>query len=112
MEKLFNSIARHNVKFIQISNMEVANLLPVVDRLEDNIDDLEEALEPLLSRSLDETSKKLPLLERAKLHALLTYTLESLIFCMSDHSFFLGAIANWNSLSKPSRHQCQRTSRL
>ncbi|KAF3396873.1 Nuclear nucleic acid-binding protein C1D [Talaromyces pinophilus] len=60
--------------------MEVANLLPVVDRLEDNIDDLEEALEPLLSRSLDETSKKLPLLERAKLHALLTYTLESLIF--------------------------------
>lgn len=62
--------------------MEVANLLPVVDRLEDNIDDLEEALEPLLSRSLDETSKKLPLLERAKLHSLITYTLESLIFCM------------------------------
>ncbi|KUL83925.1 hypothetical protein ZTR_06831 [Talaromyces verruculosus] len=60
--------------------MEVVNLLPVVDRLEDDIDDLEEALEPLLSRSLDETSKKLPLLERAKLHALLTYTLESLIF--------------------------------
>ncbi|EEA19587.1 hypothetical protein TMatcc_009727 [Talaromyces marneffei ATCC 18224] len=60
--------------------MEVANLLPLVDRLEDNIDDLEEALEPLLSRSLDETSKKLPLLERAKLHALLTYILESLIF--------------------------------
>ena len=83
----YRSIARHNIKFIQISNMEVANLLPVVDRLEDNIDDLEEALEPLLSRSLDETSKKLPLLERAKLHALLTYTLESLIFCMFGHSF-------------------------
>lgn len=87
VENIFVSIARHNVKFIQISNMEVTNLLPVVDRLEDNIDDLEEALEPLLSRSLDETSKKLPLLERAKLHALLTYTLESLIFCMSGHSF-------------------------
>lgn len=70
--------------------MEVANLLPLVDRLEDNIDDLEEALEPLLSRSLDETSKKLPLLERAKLHALLTYILESLIFCMFGYLLFFG----------------------
>lgn len=85
VEKLFIfTVLSHDTtsRSIQISNMEVANLLPVIDRLEDNIDDLEEALEPLLSRSLDETSKKLPLLERAKLHALLTYTLESLIFCM------------------------------
>lgn len=85
MEKLFIFVALSQYTtstFIQIGNMEVANLLPVVDRLEDNIDDLEEALEPLLSRSLDETSKKLPLLERAKLHSLITYTLESLIFCM------------------------------
>lgn len=62
--------------------MEIADLLPVVERLEDNVDDLEEVLEPLFKRSLEETSKKLPLLERAKLHVLLTYTLESLLFCM------------------------------
>lgn len=93
MEKLFIFIAlSHDTtsRIIRLIRMEVANLLPVVDRLEDNIDDLEEALEPLLSRSLDETSKKLPLLERAKLHALLTYTLESLIFCMFGFLLFLG----------------------
>jgi exosome complex protein LRP1 len=62
--------------------MEVTDLVPVVQRLEDNIDDLEEVLEPLLARSLEETSKKLPLLERAKLHAFIAYTLETLIYCM------------------------------
>ena len=115
MEKLFIFIAlSHDTtsRFIKISNMEVANLIPLVDRLEDNIDDLEEALEPLLARSLEETSKKLPLLERAKLHALLTYTLESLIFCIFTLSFTFQAMADYNSLSKPPRHQCQRTSRL
>lgn len=62
--------------------MEVADLMPLVERLEDNVDDLEEVLQPLLERSLAETSSKLPLLDKAKLHVLLTYTLESLIFCM------------------------------
>jgi exosome complex protein LRP1 len=62
--------------------MEVADLIPLVERLEDNIDDLEEVLEPLLERSLAETSRKLPLLDKAKVHVLLTYTLESLLFCM------------------------------
>jgi exosome complex protein LRP1 len=61
--------------------MEVADLLPLVERLEDNVDDLEEALQPLLDSSLAETSKKLPLLDKAKLHVLVTYTLESLLFC-------------------------------
>ncbi|OKL63440.1 hypothetical protein UA08_01984 [Talaromyces atroroseus] len=60
--------------------MEVADLIPVVERFEDNLDDLEEVIKPLLARSLEETSKKLPLLERAKLHALVTYTVESLIY--------------------------------
>lgn len=69
--------------------MDVADLLPAVERLEDNIDDLEEVLEPLFKRSLEDTSKKLPLLERAKLHALLTYTLESLIFCMYGYIYNL-----------------------
>ncbi|KAH8703826.1 hypothetical protein BGW36DRAFT_355226 [Talaromyces proteolyticus] len=60
--------------------MDVANLLPAVEQLEYNIDDLEEALESLLDSSLEDTSKNLPLLDRAKLHVLLTYTLESLLF--------------------------------
>lgn len=61
--------------------MEVADLLPLVERLEDNVDDLEEILQPLLESSLVETSKRLPLLDKAKLHVLVTYTLESLLFC-------------------------------
>jgi exosome complex protein LRP1 len=62
--------------------MEASDLIPLLERLEDNLDDLEEVLQPLLEQSLSETSKKLPLLDKAKLHVLLTYMLESLIFCM------------------------------
>lgn len=61
--------------------MEVPNLLPLVEQLDDNVDDLEESLEPILSQSLTEASKKLPVLDKAKLHVLTTYALESLIFC-------------------------------
>lgn len=64
--------------------MEVSDIIPLIERLEDNVDDLEEVMEPFLSRqvSLSELSQKLPVLDRAKLHVLITYTLESLIFCM------------------------------
>lgn len=65
------------------SAMEASDLIPLLERLEDNVDDLEEVLQPLLEQSLTDTSKKLPLLDKAKLHVLLTYMLESLIFCMS-----------------------------
>jgi exosome complex protein LRP1 len=64
--------------------MEAGDLIPLFEQLEDNVDDLEEVLLPLLqgSLSISDMSKKLPLLDRAKLHVLITYTLESLIFCM------------------------------
>ncbi|KAJ9252343.1 hypothetical protein DTO207G8_1942 [Paecilomyces variotii] len=60
--------------------MESAELIPLLDRLEENVDDLEEVLQPLLKRPLADTSRKLPVMDRAKLHVLITYTLESLIF--------------------------------
>ncbi|QKX64001.1 uncharacterized protein TRUGW13939_11174 [Talaromyces rugulosus] len=59
--------------------MDVVDLQPAVERLEENIDALEETLQKLLGSSLEETSRKLPLLDRAKLHVLVTYTLESLL---------------------------------
>lgn len=62
--------------------MDTADLLPLVDQLDDNVDDLEEALEPLLKSAVTETSKKLPVMDKAKYHVLVTYALESLIFCM------------------------------
>ena len=61
--------------------MDVTDLSPLLDRLEGNVDDLEEVLEPLLGRPLSATTGKLPVLDKAKLHILITYALESLIFC-------------------------------
>jgi transposase len=77
------TIKFNNLKSKNKVEMDVVDLLPAVERLEENIDDLEEALQKLLGSSLEETSRKLPLLDRAKLHVLVTYTLESLLHCMS-----------------------------
>ncbi|EFR02549.1 exosome-associated family protein [Nannizzia gypsea CBS 118893] len=59
---------------------EATDLTPLLEQLEDDIDDLEDALGPLLERGLTATAQKLPLLDKAKLHILLTYSIESLIF--------------------------------
>lgn len=64
------------------------DLVPLLEKLEDSVDDLQKVLHPLLQGSLyisliSDMSKKLPLLDRAKLLVLITYTLESLLFCMS-----------------------------
>ena len=69
--------------FVHIIKMEAADLLPLLEQLDDNIDDLEEALKPILDSSVVETSKKLPVMDKAKFHVLVTYALESLIFCTS-----------------------------
>ncbi|OOF98583.1 hypothetical protein ASPCADRAFT_402938 [Aspergillus carbonarius ITEM 5010] len=60
--------------------MEAADLLPLLEQLDDNLDDLEEALKPILESSVVATSKKLPVMDKAKFHVLVTYALESLIF--------------------------------
>jgi exosome complex protein LRP1 len=58
-----------------------ANLTPLIDRLEVQIDDLRDALEPLLVIALSHSAAKLPLLDKAKLYVLVTYAIESLLFC-------------------------------
>ena len=63
--------------------MEFTDLVPLTELLDDNIDDLEEALEPLLRSSLSDTAGKLPLLDKAQLYVLVTYAFESILFCMS-----------------------------
>ena len=63
-------------------NMEVSDLEPLVELLDDSIDDLEEALEPLLRSALLDVAGKLPLLDKAQLYVLVTYAIESILFCM------------------------------
>lgn len=60
--------------------METADLHELVADLTSNIDDLESVLAPLTQKPLATTSSKLPLLDKAKLHVLATYTLESILF--------------------------------
>ncbi|KAL9099890.1 MAG: hypothetical protein Q9163_004665 [Psora crenata] len=60
--------------------MDPTNLAPWIEVLGDNIDDLEEALTPLLDGPLSETTAKLPLLDKAQLYVLVTYAIESILF--------------------------------
>ena len=63
--------------------MNTTEVLSYLDLLEDNIEGLEESINELLpADSLAEASKKLPLLDRAKLHVTVVYAIESLLFCM------------------------------
>lgn len=61
--------------------MDSANLVSLIEHLDDNIDELEENLEPLLASALTVTMTKLPLLDKAKLYVLIVYSIESLLFC-------------------------------
>lgn len=61
--------------------MDTKSVLALVDQLEEDLEDLEDNLEPLLVDTLTSTTQKLPLLDRAKLNVLLVYAIESLIFC-------------------------------
>ncbi|KAI1499987.1 Sas10/Utp3/C1D family-domain-containing protein [Biscogniauxia marginata] len=59
--------------------MDPANILPQLERLDDELDDLEEALQPLL-HNISDAASKLPLLDKAKLYVLATYSIESMLF--------------------------------
>jgi exosome complex protein LRP1 len=77
--------------------MDTQAVIELVDELEGNLQDLEANLASLLSTSLATTSKKLPLLDRAKLNVLLVYSIESLLFSylklhgvqVKDHPVFI-----------------------
>lgn len=61
--------------------MDSSKVVDLLDQLDDEIDDLEESLAPLLKTALSETTSKLPLLDKAKLYVLVTYAIESMLFC-------------------------------
>ena len=61
--------------------MDSVDLLPLIEQLDENIDDLEEALFPLIKSALSETAGQLPLLDKAQLYVLVAYAIESVLFC-------------------------------
>lgn len=58
---------------------DVKNITPDLDRLEAQLDDLEEALGPLLD-NMQAKASQLPLLDKSKLFSLSAYAIESLLF--------------------------------
>ncbi|KAG4434762.1 hypothetical protein IFR05_009753 [Cadophora sp. M221] len=60
--------------------MDSTKVMSLLETLDDEIDDLEESLQPLLKSALAETASKLPLLDKAKLYVLATYAIESMLF--------------------------------
>ena len=66
--------------------MEPTDLMPLIEQLGENIDDLEEVMAPLLQNKLLETAGRLPLLDKAQLYVLATFAIESLIFCRGSRS--------------------------
>ena len=63
--------------------MDTSDLVPLIELLDDNIDDLEQSLGSLLKSALTDTVGKLPLLDKAQLYVLVTYAIESILFCTS-----------------------------
>ncbi|KAI2604764.1 Sas10/Utp3/C1D family-domain-containing protein [Hypoxylon fragiforme] len=59
--------------------MDPNNISPELDHLDDELDSLEAALQPIL-HNVSDVATKLPLLDKAKLYVLMTYAIESMLF--------------------------------
>lgn len=62
--------------------MDVTDITPQLNQLDIDLDQLEEALKPLLG-DISDISSRLPLLDKAKLNVLVSYAIESVLFCKS-----------------------------
>jgi exosome complex protein LRP1 len=60
--------------------MDVSDITPQLEKLDGDLDNLEEAIKPLL-QNMGDVASKLPLLDKAKLYVLVAYAIESLLFC-------------------------------
>lgn len=63
----------------------VKDITPDLRKLEVQLDNLEEDLEPLLE-DFETMSSQLPLLDKAKLYSLTAYAIESMLFCKKQMS--------------------------
>lgn len=77
--------------------MDVPDITPSLEKLNVDLDQLEAALKPVLG-DVGDVSSKLPLLDKAKLYVMVTYAIESIIFCESSlaHRYSKKPMANMN----------------
>lgn len=61
--------------------MEIADLFPFLQTLEDDLDKLEEAVAPLIYGTLAKAVFKLPVLDKAQHYVVVAYAIETIIFC-------------------------------
>lgn len=61
--------------------MDSSTALELLDVLDEQIDDLKPAIEPLLKGTISGAAMQLPVVDKAKLYVLTSYVLESLLFC-------------------------------
>ncbi len=88
--------------------MDTGDVVPLIELLDDNIDDLEEALSPLLKNALSDKAGKLPLLDKAQLYVLVTYAIESILFCRVQ-SVIYSVFADQDSILAVKWRQRQKT---
>lgn len=67
--------------------MDVTDITPQLEQLDVDLDQLEAALKPLLG-DIGDISSRLPLLDKAKLNVLISYAIESILFCESNARLF------------------------
>ncbi|KAK6615022.1 exosome-associated family protein [Botrytis cinerea] len=60
--------------------MDPTKILSLLEQLDDDIDDIEDTVAPLIQKTIPEFASKLPLLDKAKLYTLVTYAIESILF--------------------------------
>lgn len=111
------SLYKHALYLIlqnQVFVMDVSDITPELEQLDVDLDKLQEVLQPLLG-DVGDISTKLPLLDKAKLYVLVSYALESIIFCEPPplpHSPSFADTSHSFSSPQRSRHQepchCQR----
>jgi hypothetical protein len=92
--------------------MDTSNVLSLLEQLDDEADDLEESLDPLLTTALSEISSKLPLLDKAKLYVLVTYAIESILFCKLGRISSMYNSDDIHSISTTQWRQGSRASRI
>lgn len=78
-------------------------MVSLLEQLDGEIDDLEESLAPLVATALSGTASKLPLLDKAKLYVLVTYAIESILFCEYSSLLFIYFPDKSSSLSAVAR---------